>query len=71
MPAMDAGCFVGNSKANVNFISVSFFDGEFTEEGLRKIYREKFIKDFEKFRFKVTMKFGDMYYEEIPPDEAF
>ena len=35
MPSMDAGCFVGTSLANVNIMSVSFFDGKFTEEGMR------------------------------------
>lgn len=70
MPAMDVGCYVGTSLANVNLMSVSFFDGEFTEEGLRFIYREKFIGRFDKFKYKVTMKFGDMYYEEISAKEA-
>jgi hypothetical protein len=35
------------------------------------MYKEKLMKDFEKFCFKVTMKFGDLYYEKMNVEEAY
>lgn len=28
------------------------------------------INDFKKFRYRVVMKFGDLYYQEMTPQEA-
>lgn len=70
MPAMDQACFISTSKSHINYVSVSYFDGTFSCEGLKKIYSEKFISHFEKFRYKVVYRFGDIYYDLMTPEEA-
>lgn len=62
---------VGNKNAHHNFISLAYLEGEFTFESLRNLYRYKFVEDFEKFSYRIVMKFGDPYYEKIDKDEAF
>lgn len=70
MPAMDQACFISTSKAHVNYMSVNFAEGNFDHEAYVKLARTKYIKKHAKFRSKVVMKFGDLYYEELDVEEA-
>jgi hypothetical protein len=71
MPTMDQACFVSNSKAHVNCSSTQFFEGEFTNESFKRIYKEQIMIDFPKFTYRVVMKFGDLYYEKMDIDSTF
>ena len=51
-------------------MSVIFLAGDFTEKSLYKLYRHKFVQDFEKMRYRVKMVFGDPYYELMDIDDA-
>ena len=71
MPAMDQACFISSSKSNVNYVSVTFFEGNFDEKWLRKTCREWYLKTFQKYSYKVVMKLGDLYYKQMPQEEAY
>ena len=61
MPPMDQCCFVSSSKANVNFCSVSFFEGNFDEEWLKGKFAEM-VSRLPKLRYRPVMLGGDLYY---------
>ena len=68
---MDQACFCSTSKVNINYMSVTGFEGDVSEEWLAYIYKVKYIKEFEKFRYRIVELFGDLYYEKISAEEAF
>lgn len=70
MPLMDQAVFITSSKANVNFISVSFFDGDFDEAFIAEKYHQ-YIGNFEKFSYYVEMVAGDLYYRKMSKEVAF
>ena len=53
-------------------MSVSAFEGDCLDEEYfrNKVYKNAFIKNHEKFRYKVVNKFGDIYYEKMDAAEA-
>ena len=65
MKPMDQACFISSSKSNINFVSVSFFDGNFDEKWFEEVFKKGMIARFEKLSYRVVMKFGDLYYEDI------
>lgn len=68
---MDQACFCSTSKVNINYMSVTGFEGDVDNEWYQGIYKNKFIKNFPKFRYKIVERFGDMYYQEVSEEEAF
>ena len=70
MEPMDAGTFLSTHKANINYMSVTGFDGHtVTKEKSRNTYHELLKRD-KKFCYKVVSLFGDLYYEEMSVEEA-
>ena len=69
MPAMDQATFISTSQAPVNFISVTGIEGKITRESVMQIVKRN-IHRFPKFRYKIIMRFGDLYYEEITEEQA-
>ena len=51
----------------LNYMSVSAFEGDCLDEEYfrNQVYKNSFIKNHEKFRYKVVNKFGDIYYEKM------
>ena len=71
MPAMDQACFISTSRSHANFVSVTFFEGNFDEEWLAKKFKDWYIETFEKYSYRVVMKYGDIYYKKMTKQEAF
>jgi hypothetical protein len=63
MPAMDQACFISTSKSHINYMNFCLIDGNFRSEDLKRIYAEVYLGKFEKLRYNVVYKFGDIYYE--------
>jgi hypothetical protein len=73
MPAMDQACFISTSKSNINVMSVNLLDidgSDFTPEDYIILCTERVIVPHSKFRYKVVMKHGDMYHQEMSLEET-
>ena len=70
MEPMDAGTFVSTHKANVNYMSVTGFDGHsMTKEKSRSCYLGCLQRN-PKFCYRVVSLFGDYYYEQMSIEET-
>lgn len=67
MAPMDQQWFCSNKQSILNYMSVSAFEGDCLDEEYfrNQVYKNSFIKNHEKFRYKVVNKFGDIYYEKM------
>ena len=72
MCPMDAVAFTSPKESNINFMSISAFDGECLNKEYFKniVYRKFFAGVFEKFQYQVVSKFGDLYYKRMDIDWA-
>ena len=71
MPAMDQATFISATAAHVNFMSITGFEGDLDKQWMENYFRTKYVDRYPKFSYKINMKFGDLYYEEISKDEAY
>ena len=69
IPAMDQGCFLSSSKANVNFGNCTMFERHITREELQYCCR-RIAKDQPKCRYRIECVYGDYYYKEMDLQEA-
>lgn len=68
VPSMDLGCYMGVEESKTNIMSMAVFERIPAEK-----FKERFKVLFEncpKFRYKTVEVFGDLYYKEIPIEEA-
>ena len=71
MGAMDRGTFTSSKRANVNFMSVTGWDGDCFDDPERvKQYFKFYLDSYENFNYKIVSIFGDYYYEKISKEEA-
>ena len=52
-------------------MSVTGFEGDVDEAWYEGVYKNKFIKDFDKFSYRLVECFGDLYYQKISKEKAF
>ena len=71
MPIMDQTTFVSEQVSHINYMSINGSEGDYDEEYYRKLYWDFFLEKFEKLRYCVVYKFGDLYYQKMSKEDAF
>lgn len=69
IPTNDQNLFISTKKAHINCMNITTYEGVFDEKWVQQHYA-KFVK-FEKFRYCVEYRLGDVYYKKMPWKEVF
>lgn len=69
MPIMDIATFLGTEESRVNVMSSILFERQSNEKASERF--KSLMSRVKKTRYAIVEKFGDMYYKELPLEEAF